>query len=458
VRSSLAAAGWGVWPLLGAALLAMVVGALICLILVRRRARDHQQRLHALVEAARQLAVGELSPSIARDGEGDLGVLAGAIYDLASTLRGHLRAVETERERLAAVLTHMGDGVVISDPAGAVRLLNPAAARLLDLDVARNGRERTLARSPELVGVVRDVLAGRLDQANPPLLELGPFGKRRTIQVLASRLPIDQDEDGDARVLLILQDVTLLRQAESARRDLVTNVSHELRTPVAALKALVETLETGALDDREVAAEFLTRMHVEVEGLAALLEELLELARLESGRLAVRLAPLDLGPVVASAVERLHPLAVRQGLTLAASLSPDLPAVRADPGRMEQIVVNLVHNAVKFTPPGGRISVTLARRDDDVVLAVADTGVGIGPQSLERVFERFYKGDPARSGVGTGLGLAIAKHLVQAQGGRIWAESAGQGRGATFTVALPVLHSLGASATRGGAPGSAAVR
>ncbi|HET9015398.1 MAG TPA: ATP-binding protein [Thermomicrobiaceae bacterium] len=443
--------------LLVVALLAVTVGALGCLVFVRRRARDDRRRLHDLVEAARRLAVGELSPSIDRDGPGDLGDLAGAIYDLASTLRGHLRAVETERERLAAVLTHMGDGVVIAGSAGDVRLFNPAAASLLELDAAGSGRAVTLARDPELIAVVRDALAGRAEESRPPLLELGPFGRRRAIQVLATRLP--DDEDGKARVLLILQDVTRLRQSEGARRDLITNVSHELRTPIAALKALVETLEAGALDDPEVAAEFLSRMHVEVDGLAELLEELLELARVESGRLAIRLVRLDLGPVITAAVERLTPLATRQGLSLAASIAPDLPPVLADPGRMEQIVVNLVHNAVKFTAPGGRITVTLARAGDGVRLAVADTGVGISPDALERVFERFYKADRARSGgTGSGLGLAIAKHLVQAQGGRIWAESPGEGQGSTFIVTLPALHHPGAPAPRGGVPGSTRAR
>jgi two-component system phosphate regulon sensor histidine kinase PhoR len=235
-----------------------------------------------------------------------------------------------------------------------------------------------------------------------------------------------------------LQDVTDLRRAEAARRDFVANVSHELRTPVAALKALVETLEAGALDDPEAGPDFLRRMHVEVDGLAQLVAELLELARVEAGKVDLELAPCEAAELVREAVQRTRPYAERVGLQveLADELEPRL-RVKADARRIGQVLTNLLANAVKFTPPGGRVRAGAARASDGwVEFWVSDTGVGIPRDQLVRVFERFYKTDPSRTGTGTGLGLAICKHLIQAHGGSIWAESAGEGHGATFHFTL----------------------
>jgi two-component system phosphate regulon sensor histidine kinase PhoR len=207
---------------------------------------------------------------------------------------------------------------------------------------------------------------------------------------------------------------------------------------VAALKALVETLEAGALDDPEAGPAFLRRMHVEVDGLAELVAELLELARAEAGKLELDIAPYACGALLREAVERRGPSAERVGvqLVLADDLDPEL-TVNVDGRRVGQVLSNLLANAVKFTQPGGRVEAGARPSDGSVEFWVADTGVGIPPDQLVRVFERFYKTDPSRTGAGTGLGLAICKHFVQAHGGSIWAESAGEGRGATFRFTLP---------------------
>jgi two-component system phosphate regulon sensor histidine kinase PhoR len=291
-------------------------------------------------------------------------------------------------------------------------------------------------RDHELVAAVREAIAAPSVETGPRLVELGPTGRQHTVQVVATH--IASSTGGAQGVLVLLQDVTELRRTEQVRREFVANVSHELRTPVAALKALVETLEDGALEDPTAARDFLGRMHVEVDGLAQLIEELLELSRIESGRLPLRPQPLDIAPVVASAAERLRPQAERGGVRLVLDLPGDLPHVEADSERIQQVVVNLVHNAVKFTPPGGQVTVSAHEGDGEVSVVVADTGTGISEEALPRLFERFYKVDRARSSGGTGLGLAIAKHLVQGHGGRIWAESAGEGRGATFSFTVPV--------------------
>jgi two-component system phosphate regulon sensor histidine kinase PhoR len=179
-------------------------------------------------------------------------------------------------------------------------------------------------------------------------------------------------------------------------------------------------------------------MHVEVDGLSQMVEELLELARIESGRVQLRFDRTDLGPVVWQAAQRLEPQAERQGVALFILLPEEPVAAVVDAERLQQVVINLVHNAIKFTPPAGKVEVSVERRGDFAAIVVADTGVGLAPSEVPRLFERFYKADRSRATSGTGLGLAIVKHLVQAHRGRITAESPGVGQGATFTVLLPL--------------------
>jgi two-component system phosphate regulon sensor histidine kinase PhoR len=168
-----------------------------------------------------------------------------------------------------------------------------------------------------------------------------------------------------------------------------------------------------------------------------MVQELLDLSRVESGQVPLNLVPADVREVLSRPAERLRPQAERAGLTLSVELPPDLPRVLADVERMQQVVINLLHNAIKFTPPGGRVNISAEAAGDEMIMSVRDTGVGIAAENLDRIFERFYKADRARSGGGTGLGLAIAKHIVQAHGGRIWAESV-EGAGSTFYFSLRV--------------------
>lgn len=331
---------------------------------------------------------------------------------------------------MSALFEHMADSVLVLDSDERIALSNPAAERLLSAAlVGRSLAEVT--RDAELVNLARSVSNA---DGEVRLIEfMGPEGgERRWIQALATPLP-------ENRRLLVMRDISELRRAEVARRDFVANVSHELRTPVAALKALVETLEQGAIDDPIEGPGFLHRMHVEVDGLAQLVSELLDLARAEAGRLELNLAPCLVEDLVRSAVDRVAPAAKNAGLGLEVVVTDEL-WICADARRMGQVLGNLLGNATKFTPAGGRIEIGARRHSERVEIWVSDTGVGIEPVHLNRVFERFYKTDQARAaGTGTGLGLAIAKHLVLAQGGQIWAESAGRGRGATFRVALPAI-------------------
>jgi len=222
----------------------------------------------------------------------------------------------------------------------------------------------------------------------------------------------------------------------TVRRDFVANISHELRTPLASIKLLVETLDAGALDDYEVAIEFTRRIGEETDHLIAMVEELLDLARLEAAP-AMRPCALDPGGVVARVVERMRELARAKGVAVRVELAPNLPLMWADDVQVSRVLVNLFNNAITFTPEGGAVVVRACAEGERILFSVADTGPGIPAGEEDRIFERFYKVDTARRRGGTGLGLSIARHIVQAQGGRIWARNREE-RGALFSFTIPL--------------------
>jgi len=410
-----------------ATLVAVALAAGLALLIAERTARP-VRRLTAVVE---RMAAGDLDARLLPASRDEVGTLTRAFNQLGAQLKTTITTLSAERSRLEGVLEHMADGVVITDATGHVRLVNPAAARVLGVQPAQvlGATLAQAARDHRLIALwqrCRDRGEEQVEAVD--IGQQGPF-----VQAIVT--PLRDGEPGAC--LMILQDLTRIRRLETVRRDFISNISHELRTPLAALKALVDTLRDGALDDPPAAARFLDRMETEVDALAQIVQELLELSRIESGQVPLRLAPVQVADAVLPAVERLAPLAERAGLALEMALPDALPPALADVERIQQVVGNLLHNAIKFTPQGGHVRITVGVQGRHVVVSVADDGVGIPADDLPRIFERFYKADRARSGGGTGLGLAIAKHIVQAHGGQIWAEST-EGRGSTFYFSLPL--------------------
>ncbi|MDX1614364.1 MAG: ATP-binding protein [Candidatus Promineifilaceae bacterium] len=412
-----------------AAFVAALATALVAIVVAERTARA----IGRLTAAARRMATGDLDARLHHIAPGEIGELTVAFNEMADQLRERVTDLAAERGRLAAVLENMADGVLITDRGGLVQLINPAAARLLDVDpdesIGRSFAE--VARHHKLIELWQQgCLEGGEQGGVVDLVQQGLF-----LQMVVT--PLQQVEY--LGCLIILQDLTRMRRLEVTRRDFVSNISHELRTPLASLKALVETLHDSALDDPPVARRFLARIDEEIDALTQMVQELLELSRIESGKVPLRLAPTAVAEAVLPAVERLQPQAERHELTVAVDLPGGLPPILADAGRIHQVVGNLVHNAIKFTPDGGwiKLSATLDDSEQMVVISVRDNGVGIPTAELGRIFERFYKADRARSGGGTGLGLAISRHLIQAHGGHIWAESK-EGKGSSFYFSLPI--------------------
>ena len=412
---------------LAATLLAAVLATLLAVWIAERAVRP----VRSLTEVVQRVAAGDLGARMLPTTRDELGTLIHAFNQMSERLRDMVSALSSEQSRLAGVLEHMADGVVITDSDGLVRLLNPAAARLLGTaSAAALGRSfAQVARHHRIIEVWHTCNTRQDEQSE--LVELGRQG--RLLQVIAT--PLTRGEEQSC--LVIIQDLTQVRRLETVRQDFVSNISHELRTPLASLKALVETLRDGALDDPSAAQRFLEQVDAEVDALAQMVQELLELSRMESGQSPLRLMPVAVTSIALPAVERLLPQAARSGLEVTVDVPTELAPVLADAERMQHVVTNLLHNAIKFTPAGGHVMVSARAQGNEAIVSVRDTGIGIAADDLPRIFERFYKADRARSTGGTGLGLAIAKHIVQAHGGRIWAESV-QGQGSTFYFALPM--------------------
>jgi two-component system, OmpR family, phosphate regulon sensor histidine kinase PhoR len=354
-----------------------------------------------------------------------------------------IRAEEGERARMAGTRTAEEAALRETLESGLIRL--DAGLRITEA----NGRAHALLGRARGTLVGRSVMEAFLDpgvetlartaldaaSATAEIHPAGPDGP--ALIVRARRVPLDG-------VWLVLDDISELRRLQRIRAEFIDNLSHELRTPLTTVSLLAETLqrEAEAVGDAIPAKmrDRIAKIEVETGHLVQMVSELLDLSRIESGGTLHLTDGVDMGRLAADAAERLRLFAERQGVTLIVDRPVELPRVRGDASRLGQVVVNLVHNAVKFSPDGGDVTVRTFARGNEVVTAVEDHGIGVPAAARDRIFERFYKVDRARlraeAGGGTGLGLAIARHVVEQHGGRIWVESE-EGAGATFSFALP---------------------
>jgi two-component system phosphate regulon sensor histidine kinase PhoR len=363
------------------------------------------------------------------DGGGPLELerLGASLRRMADALTDERRRAEDDRDRLAGLLDELGEAIVIAGADGRIERANRAAQAMFGPNLS--GRAIVeVVRDHELLEAIgaantRSETIAQVERSDPPRFQ----------RAMARRLD-------DGRLLLVVQELTAMRRLETMRRDFVANVTHELRTPLASLKVMVETLQSGALSDREAAADFVRRIRQEVDGLAGLVEDLLVLGRIESGREPLALAALQPSELLSTAADRMRPLVERAGVRLVVEPAADLPPVAADRERVGQVFANLLHNATRHTGRGGEIKMRAARAVGAILFEVRDTGDGIAADDLDRIFERFYKGDRSRATGGTGLGLSIVKHIVEAHGGSIQARSEGPGRGAIFSFTLPIAR------------------
>jgi two-component system phosphate regulon sensor histidine kinase PhoR len=393
-------------------------------------ARRTSRSMQSVAEGAHRLASGDLDHRVQASASDETQELAEAFNRMADSLKGMVQNLASERNRLSAVLATMADGVIVTGPAGNVLLLNQAAEELLRVprQSAEGRRLVELVRDHNIYRLTSDCLAtGQPQQGEVELLR-----PRHFLSAIATPL----SENSSRGVLLTLHDLTRVRQVEASHKEFVSNVSHELRNPLASVKALVETLEDGVIEGNQVAKDFLERIHRDIDRMDHLVNDLLELSRLESGQLVLQLSLLDLRPLLEDVRTRFSVPATAHGVLVETDLPPDLPQVRGDREKLQQVLINLVENALKFTPPDGRITLSAQAQNGMVEVRVTDTGTGIAQEHLPYIFERFYKVDRARRDGGTGLGLSIVKQIVEAHRGEAWVESQ-EGRGSAFAFTVP---------------------
>lgn len=449
---------------LGVALVSLAVAAGIALLWARRIT----QPLRQMAEFAQAVARGELGHRLRLRSRDELGDLAEALNSMTSDLQETLQQLEAEGRRIRTIMESMAEGLLAIDGRGRISLVNPAAEAMLGLkrDAALGQTPLEAVRSHDLDELLK---AAARQEAGASVEITLAYPRRR---ILAGTAVAIRDAGGAIQgTVLVFRDITQLKRLEEARMEFVVNVSHELRTPLTAIRGYAETLLDDGLKNREEARKFLEIIHRHAERLGRLLNDLLDLSNIELDRTPLLIRPLGVAEAVRQAVAMLAPQAERKAVRLATEFPDALSPVLADRDRLLQVLVNLIDNAVKYTPEGGSVTVTArqvnlstgqlvdpGRRIDEltprpidhgdlVEIAVEDTGIGIPAKDLPRITERFYRVDKARSRDlgGTGLGLAIVKHLVQAHHGSLAIESE-PGKGTRVRVILPAAAGVPSAA------------
>ena len=399
--------------------------------------RSYTDRVERLREFSDRVAEGDFRP-LPADGTGDtLEALGSSLNQTATRLDRTIRTLTEERNLSSAILGSMVEGVAVVNAAERLVFTNPGFASILGLDVPPVAGSSLLevVRQTELIGAVRRVLAGE-----PRVESEISTGTLRQHFFAATVASVRAGDTSGA--VIVLHDITELRKLERIRRDFVANVSHEFRTPLTAIQGFAETLIAGALDDPQNRGRFLNIILEHARRLARLTEDLLKLSQMDADRLEIEINPVKVSQLVESCYETARHRAAEKELllTLAPGLSQNLPDVAGDARRLQEVLQNLLDNAIQYTLPGGKIILSAELKNESVVFTVSDTGIGIPTADQPRIFERFYRVDAARSreAGGTGLGLAIAKHLIEVHGGRIWVESE-VGVGSRFHFSVPLF-------------------
>jgi two-component system, OmpR family, phosphate regulon sensor histidine kinase PhoR len=411
-------------------IIAVAVASLAVILIMALLTRMVTRPVRRLTRAAVRVSTGQFDQFIDIQSADELGRLGRAFNKMSANLNAMMSSVSSEKSKLQAILATITDGVIITDAKGFLLMANPAAENLFNFTQAK------VAGKP----LIEVILNHQIEEVLKKCLQTGQKSAAQ-IDTVAGKflrtiaIPFQTDETPGA--LLLCQDLTELRTLQTLRREFIGNVSHELRTPLASIKAIVETLLDGAIDEPVVARDFLNQVHTEVDNLTQMVNELIELSRIETGAARLDKQPLDLNQAVQEVADHLAPQAQRKPLTITTQLVESLPRVQADRARVLEVITNILHNAIKFTPAGGRITLTTGLNGNSVEVRISDTGIGISAADLLHIFERFFKADKARSSEGSGLGLAIAKHIIQAHGGKIWVQSQ-EGRGSTFGFSLPI--------------------
>jgi two-component system phosphate regulon sensor histidine kinase PhoR len=421
--------------------LAVVFALLIGLLL----ARNYTKPIVGMTAAARAVAGGDYTHPIRVDRKDEIGELASALNEMTRQLKTQLDTTTADRNVTFAILASMVEGVVAVDRNDVVVHVNSAAEAILGIDAAgaQGRRIWEVSRVVEVSEALTEAM--KEDRVRVSEARIAKAQKDQVIQLIAS--PLKNANGERVGAVVVLHDVSELRQLEGVRRDFVANISHELKTPLAAIRGLVETLIDDDQMDPETHRRFIEKIHDQSLRLSSLVSDLLTLSRLESDQGGAQFEAIDMREAVAESYRAQVHAAESKRVDIAARVSDAPVMIEGDTEAVRELVDNLLSNAIKFTPEGGKVDVKLGVEGPNAVLTVEDSGIGIAPEDQGRIFERFYRVDKARSRQlgGTGLGLSIVKHVALAHGGNVALKSS-PGRGSLFRVQIP-LRRGGSSGT-----------
>ena len=404
-------------------------------------ARSLTHPISELTEKAIQLVSRTLHREVQVSSTDEMGGLAKVVGEMDIQFRNQIEEMSKEKDYLQTILKGMTEGVLVVDGRGRILTVNDALRKLLSLssDVS-DKMPLEIIRNAELEGAIRKALH---DGENIALeLDLGKSGEKtievNVVSILPSSRSLDEGSEGIRGAIAVFHDITRLKELEKIRQDFVANVSHELRTPLTTIKGYAETLLEGALKEDQ-AFQFVQVIKRHTDRLTKIVEDLLMLSRIETKEFHLKLEVVPLPNFIDDILDFVKDPAEKKKISLSRNEIPPSLSVQGDRNHLEQVLINLLDNAIKYTPEGGRVTVSAIEKDSkDIQFSVEDNGIGIPKEDLSRIFERFYRVDKGRSKElgGTGLGLSIVKHLVQAHGGSVWVESQ-LGKGSTFYFTLP---------------------
>lgn len=392
--------------------------------------------LREMAVIAKAMADGDFSRIPSVRSQDEVGNLAEAITYMSQQIRGKIEDIEGEKAKLDAVLATMFEGIMVVDEKGTIIVMNPSLRKIFFIDTPPEGRRAVeVIRNRHVTEMTEKLLKGEEKFISQDVF-IG-FPEERLLKVNGVVIRTSEKREG---AVFVFHDITELRRLEKVRQDFVANVSHELRTPVSSIKGYAETLLQGAMEDKETLKEFLNTIYQNSDRLVILINDLLDLARIQSGKMNIVTTAVDAELVIRRCLGVLGKTISNKGLTISVDIPQKGIKVLADEARLAQVVLNLLDNAVKYTPENGSIVIRAMTGDKLVQFDVIDTGIGIPEEDLPRIFERFYRVDKARSRDqgGTGLGLSIVKHIVQAHGGDVWVSSV-LNQGTTFSFTFSVL-------------------
>jgi len=412
---------------------AVIFGLVISIVLGFFLSKTITKPIATLTSRAVKLASGEFEHKIEVQSEDEIGKLTDTFNYMAGELKHTLEEIAQEKNKVETILLYMTDGVMAFDFEGKVIHINPAARRMLNIDQVDHIRFNSFFKELNVDISLESLMYLEQWKTVEKTLDFNDTH----VKAYFAAFNVEKDKFGG--VIVVLQDVTEQQKLDNARREFVANVSHELRTPLTTIKSYAETLLQGALEDRETLEHFLHVINSESDRMTRLVKDLLTLSKLDHGKTALNKSKFLLKQLIEEVIDKLDISVKNYGHTLTFTATTDIPEIYADKDRIEQVLINILSNAIKYTPEGGKISVYSGKLYNDVYIKIVDNGIGIPKEDLPRLFERFYRVDKARSRErgGTGLGLAIAKEIITAHEGTISIESE-QGKGTEVTIKLPI--------------------